>query len=292
MTNLVLTLGEQSSWASTIGKHEQVVGWSDASGGFQQAFLWEGGRMVDVGTLGGITSQAVDVDHQGPVVGGQVARRIALAPSASGGFRAFFWEPPKTILLGTLGGQSSWANAINKHGQVVGLSDAGGGIEHAFLWDSGSMHDLGTLGGKRSEASDINDQGQIVGVSEGSTKGSWWTGQPLSRAFLWQNGQMNELGALPGAPSSLASGINNLGQIVGSSPSEEGGNFRAFLWQDGEMSNLGTSKAVANAINDSGQIVGVDYQVGGPHAVRWTKRMRLLDSDSIPWGGMKMRKWW
>ncbi len=95
--------------------------------------------------------------------------------------------------------------------------------------------------------SDINDKGQIVGSQ-----------------YLWDNGMLAELGFLPGANATYAKGINNLGQIVGSS-GLLGTSSSAFIWQDGIMSSLGTPPAsictgcyytTANDINDQGQVIG------------------------------------
>src|SRR4051794_30777895 len=58
--------------------------------------------------------------------------------------------------LGTLGGTSSSAGAMNSSGQVVGQSSTAAGYNHAFLWQNGTMTDLETLGGLRSGAADIN----------------------------------------------------------------------------------------------------------------------------------------
>src|SRR6185503_13442543 len=50
--------------------------------------------------------------------------------------------------LGTLGGSSSQAVAINEAGQIIGQSYLAGDAEqHAFVWQGGVMTDLGTLGG-------------------------------------------------------------------------------------------------------------------------------------------------
>jgi probable HAF family extracellular repeat protein len=69
----------------------------------------------------------------------------------------------------------------------------------------------------------MNKRGQIVGESG---VGNGWHG------FLWQNGSMTDLGALPDAPYgsfSFAYGINDRGQIVGSSV-DPLNHTHAILW--------------------------------------------------------------
>jgi probable HAF family extracellular repeat protein len=70
--------------------------------------------------------------------------------------------------LGTLGGSSRYATAVNDSGQVVG--GTGG---HAFLYDNGKMVDLNTLissasGWLLESATAVNDSGQIVGYGTNS----------------------------------------------------------------------------------------------------------------------------
>ena len=68
--------------------------------------------------------------------------------------------------LGTLGGTSSQAVAVNNSGQVVGYSKIAGNETHAFSWTKkGGMVDLGTLGGTSSRAAAVNSGGQVVGYS-------------------------------------------------------------------------------------------------------------------------------
>src|SRR5919109_581630 len=68
------------------------------------------------------------------------------------------------IDLGTLGGTSSEAVAMNASGQVVGAASTAGDLQrHAFSWTQASgMVDLGTLGGGFSTARDVNASGQVV----------------------------------------------------------------------------------------------------------------------------------
>jgi probable HAF family extracellular repeat protein len=147
--------------------------------------------------------------------------------------------------LGTLGGTTSYASAINASGQVVGYSTTAAGATQAFLYSNGTMQDLGTLGGTTSRALGINDHGDIVGASTPA-------GSPL-HAFLLSGGVMTDLAVLANLGYSEASAIDNSGRIVG-------GANGAFLYSGGSVTNLGgTPKSTAISINASGQIVGELY---------------------------------
>jgi probable HAF family extracellular repeat protein len=167
--------------------------------------------------------------------------------------------------LGTLpNNTSSWAQAINDSGQVVGQTwNAKVWPQYsAFLWEDGSMRDLGTLGASDTSARAINNSGQIVGDS--------------GQAFLWQNGIMEPIG--PAVDWSMAVAINNSGQVLlqgsyGPSGYGPSGVEQAYLWQNGSMQQLpllpNFDFTIPYSINDSGQVVGTAFSYqSGPYIYR------------------------
>ncbi|MGH2559990.1 MAG: alpha/beta fold hydrolase, partial [Thermomicrobiales bacterium] len=214
-------------------------------------------RIVDLGTLGGASSDAYHSNADGDVVG--------VAGTADGERHAFLWQDGEMIDLGTLGGPGSAAYDVNDAGQVVGVAQLPNEEWRGFRWADGQMTDLGTLGGNESRAFAINGEGQVVGTSR--------LANGDRRAFLWDDGTMVDLGTLGGA-TAAASAINDAGQIAGSADTA-GGARHVFLWQDGEMSDLGTlggDQASVTDINESGQVVGRSLTADGEeHAYRWSE---------------------
>ena len=128
-------------------------------------------------------------------------------------------------------------------------------------------------------AAAINDAGQVAGTF----------GQ--TRAMLYTPGiGSQDLGTLGGA-TSVAYGINELGQVVGYSTTATG-DRHAFLWTAGVgMQDLGTlgggTSSTARGINDRGQVVGesvfprVDAREPQTHAFLWTPGAGLQDLGAL-----------
>jgi probable HAF family extracellular repeat protein len=160
--------------------------------------------------------------------------------------------------LGTLGGNTSRAIAVNDTGQVVGLStvDAGDLILHVFLWQNGVMTDIGDS----FDPVDISNNGSVA-VNIHQDGGG-------TRAGIWRNGTVTDLGL--GGESSTATAINNRDEVVGTV--RKGDVSRAFVWRGGVVTDLGGEYGYGEAldINDNGVVAGT---VGGTdpylHAVLW-----------------------
>jgi len=182
--------------------------------------LFSSYTLTNLGTLGGTTARAYDLNDAGDVVGAST--------TATGQSHAFVWRNGVMTDLGTLGGASSQATAISHAGRIVGAADVNGSSSAAFLWQGGAMTNLRL--GDGSVASGVNDFGQVVGTAGGA-------------GFLWQNGATRDIGNL-GAPGGVAADINNAGQVVGTAPTGETGTLglsvsRAFRWQAGATTDLG-----------------------------------------------------
>ena len=218
------TLGGDDAIAGLINERGQVVGGSytnqtpNATTGIPtiDPFLWEHGRMIDLGTLGGTIGNPVGLNNRGEVVGtSNLAGDVFAHP--------FLWTKQHGMQdLGTLGGNTGVVNWINDAGDIAGKTDLPGSLSpqdhHAVLWRHGHQIDLGAFPeDTNSNAYYVNSRGQVVGTSEDRAHMLIGVGE---HAFLWEgNGPMVDLNTLIPAGSSLqltyAVAINDRGEIAG-----------------------------------------------------------------------------
>jgi probable HAF family extracellular repeat protein len=169
-------------------------------------------------------------------------------------FHAAVWAGFTPLDLGTLGGPSSFASAINASDQIAGSAQTANNDTHAFLWTpaDGVMHDLG-IAGRISQANAINKAGDVAGQAQFPTRNG-----PVLRAALWHHNRLRNLGTL-GSDASIATGINDRGQVAGTSETAQG-ETHAFRWSNGKLRDLGTlggTLTEAQGINGRGDVVGI-----------------------------------
>jgi len=317
--------GDDFAGSSVLNSGGTVAGFADTSmpDPFQN-FCWEdcfvddtfqagsSGALTNLGALpGGGSSAPIWITANGLIAG--ISENGQTDPLYTGGFpvmHAVLWQQGNITDLGTLpeGGYQSAANAVNSAGQVVGsalntVPDANsmavgnfwyfnqpyGYQQRAFLWDKQhGMQDLGTLpGGTDAEALLINDRGQVVGYSYTASTQSGACFPLATNSFLWdkKNG-MTDLGGF-GGTCTLATNLNNEGQVVGESNLTGDQSSSAFLWANGSITALGGSLGGdytgAFAINDRGQAVGFGYLSGNNefHATLWKNVKSITDLGVI-----------
>jgi probable HAF family extracellular repeat protein len=238
-------------------------------------------EIFDLGTLGGASSFALDVNNQRQVTGN--AQLPASQPSPR--LNSFLWSPTTGPMsnLGVLPGSNNFSRgyAINDSGVVVGESDNNN--SRAFRWDAvNGMVGLTRLAGDndRGVAHDINNAGTIVGISGNGV---------TSRPTMWVNGTASDLGSLDGTTTSFgrAWGINDNGAAVGFTLTAAGGPSKATLWSGGTIVNLGSyspsSFSEAFAINDDGIAVGaaVNGTTPGGTSIRRATRWEIVEGVPV-----------
>lgn len=216
------------------------------------------------------------------------------------------------LLPGAANGQTV---SISENGLIAGFSEngmtdpfSGLPVGRAVVWaKDGKVIDLGTVaGGTGSLAIAVNDRGQVVGFSDNgvsdpfSMVGGFAT---QTRAFLWQNGVLKDLGTLGGSDS-IASNLNEQGQIAGISYTDSNASpncpwaltTHPFFWENGKMTDVGSLGGTCGAVNwmnNLGQVVGFSNVTGDQsnHAFLWDKEHGLKDLGTLPGGNFSGANW-
>jgi uncharacterized membrane protein len=302
--------GERSSAAFAISESGYIAGRTST-----HAASWRNRVITDLGAppAGSDIIDALGVNNRGEFVGFALnfTTEIELP---------YFWPrgaPPQA--LPTLGVVDGDASGINDLGEIAGYasptpvrdpSDLLGFPyqRHATVWNQGVIKDLGTLGGPSSRADvthPINNHGDVVGTADVDTTVNPVIGFYRVHAALWTQTTephpvVTDLGTLARQPDksiSFGEGINELGQVVGTSftdvndtcfggPAEWG-----FLWEHGVMRGLpplaGDCDAFAVSLNNRGQVVGTSFGVSATgefmrHLVIWINDQAIDLTTLIP----------
>jgi probable HAF family extracellular repeat protein len=171
--------GDPDGNAHAINDNGQLVGGSGVCAAFNtlwltnlqplHALLWEGGKAIDLGNLGGTGYgdgiMALNLNNHGQVIGSSDLQGDA-------NFHGFLWTKQSGMQdLGTLPGDvNSAAIGINDSGQIVGVSLDASFNARGFIRQGQELIDLNTLvpGGSPLyliTACSINAAGEIIGIA-------------------------------------------------------------------------------------------------------------------------------
>ena len=263
--------GTQGTYAQGVsGDGSVVVGYFYDVSLRTHAFRWTiSGGVEDLGTLGGLSSEAYGVSSDGSVVVGRAA-------NFNGGLRAFRWTAAGGMQdIGTAASFSySDASKVSSDGSVVvGLQG------QAYRWTAaGGMQTLGALAsGAYSTALGVSRDGVVaVGYSYNAA------GQGRAYRCTTVTG-MTDLGTL-GGTEGIAHAASGNGAVVVGESRDKNAFWRAFRWTSSGLQNLGTlggPMAAANDVSSDGSIVVgkslTSSLTSSNRAFRWSAKKGMQD---------------
>lgn len=225
ITTLASNASQPYSGAVGINDSGMVVGNVSAYyGGPSQAVVWAGFNVTPLSNAGGTSSVATGVNNSGLITGYVNGYPGTANP------QAVVWQGGSATLLSnlTLSNAYSIAHAVNDHGIVVGDAIDAVGNVRAVAWRNGGVSTLNSLSNV-DRAFAINDNGMVVGTMSPSTG--------VAHAVLWNSatGVGVDLNTLldpsvldAGLTLVSAYGINDAGDIVGTSYNSFTGSFGAY----------------------------------------------------------------
>lgn len=245
---------------SQVNNHGQVVG---TAGAF--SFIYDGTLHPIPNPPGGLFG-ASGINNSGQVIGtvAYPSYQYAAGLYANGALQVFG------------SGSIVSATEINDTGLIAGDYQY-----RAVSYSNGTFTDLGVLPGDLiATTRGINNAGSILILSSDGSSG---------HAAIYSNGLLT---AVPGSEglNVQPSGINNLGQVVGYvSTGTSTSPLEAVLLSNGQATLLGqlgtptagTFLSFADAINDSGVIVGIGYTPAGYRAWVYDHETGMVDLNSL-----------
>jgi len=295
------TLGGTSSSTTGINSLGQVTGGASTSGGETHAYRTAPNQGItlsdDFGTLGGTFSVGSAINDAGQVAGSSSTGSTTHAFRSSTNF-----APLALTDLGTFDGtSSSFGSGINFSGQVTGEAHVANTAACFFVFSNSVFRttststvsggsNLGTLlpnNCRSAQGWAINDAGVVVGESATVLA----TGQPNHAFRATGNSPMADLHPGASFSNSIAVGVNNIGQIVGTvtvgpafSPTDTicyrttPGDNITFPRDD--LGSLGGGFCSARAINGAGDVVGQSSTGSAIHGFIYTGGS-MVDLNSL-----------
>lgn len=238
-----------------VNNRGQVVGSANYATSYNRAFLWQNGRMTDLGTFtfgDGTQYQAAiayGLNDLGQVVGS--AQDVAGHLYDEG----FVWQNGSLNVLKGILPSFSVGYGINRYSQAVFYASnapLGDIIQQGYIWTSTSVTPLLTYTNSPYQnyviGYGINDNGVVA--ASWDHENSWYAAEWIGKDRVVDFGM---------GGSSYA--INNKGQVAGNATDFSDRIGSAFIWQNGTTTYLrntagGNEIGSAEAINQAGDVVG------------------------------------
>ena len=157
--------------------------------------------------------EGIGINNEGTIVG---TYRLSAPPAGSygiAGSSGFIFKDGVYSTFNYPNAIGTHPTAINDHGDIVGIFRDANNVRHGFLLKDGSFSSIdvpvaigGTIGGTYGEG--INNAGEVVG--------RYLDSNSVVHGFVLSKGVYTTLD-FPGASDSAAFGLNDHGQIVGTS---------------------------------------------------------------------------
>ena len=256
------------------GSGEVAANLLDDNGTVQPLLLTDGNRTTLSALHLNVSANVNAINASGVVVGTSCIGVFPRQPVCGQGVE---WTDrvPREIARGA----NFTPNAINAAGDIAGVVDLANESQVAGVVRDGKLNMLPTATFKPnfSEALAINDSGVIVGIASRPPIG----GPTIVHAIIWNGSTVQDL-----RTDAAATGINDLGRVVGYARAPDGVNFHAASWTNGKLTDLGAPNnhfSGADAINAAGVIVGsgVGSSSDYVHALVWTSGVMSDLNDLI-----------
>lgn len=225
-----------SPWTELIGinEHGVAVGdFSDILGNWWDFVRSPDGTIellppVVPGAQG--NEEGIGINNEGTIVG---TYRLSAPPAGSYGIpgsSGFIFKDGVYSTFNYPNAVGTHPTGINDHGDIVGVFRDANNVRHGFLLKDGSFSSIdvpvaigGTIGGTYGEG--INNAGEVVGRYVDSNS--------VQHGYVLSKGVYTTLD-FPGASDSIAFGINDRGQIVGTYNGGTGGFIATPIDEDGD----------------------------------------------------------
>lgn len=269
-----------SSEAWSINDHGTIVGTAGTSTWEQRAFVYANGTYRDLSGLAGDGSIAFAVNNAGSVL-------VTYSKGDTFDHGSYVWtEAGGMVDMGTLGGDYTFATALNERGQVAGVSTTADGTLHAFRWTDGEMERLATFNPEFGFG--------ISGISEDGHVFGRYNEMFSSHAFLIRADGTYE----SHADLAEISYVDATGRIYGVDQ-----NWQGVIVEDGVKTSIAALvdggegwRFDVDAVNEAGQILATGYHGGNSHIVLLspvpepaTYGMLVAGTAVLCWAGRRRR---